>query len=374
VRERIDSLDTLKGLAILFVVYIHSKPFFSTGTFTEPVNFVLANASRFAVPAFFLTSGFLLSRKVSESEEGGVSFVKRQLEKIGSYYIFASAAYLLLISFILYFNRYLQLEVVSNWLNLSLLGLHGLFELLYIGKAIAPFLWFFTALFYSIMIVYFFNRKFDVRYLVVASAVLHVVAILSNTFLVFEGLPVPTEDAIFFGLLFTSTGFWIGKEKIYDQRTGKAFLGLTSVFFVLHLAERAFISATVPAWEVYFWDSYYWGPYSFFTAPMAVSLFLYFLKRPELGKGSRLNFYGKYTLTGYLIHPVVIGTLVGLGNGVSSLTGISVNGTTAWEFVMFPAAFLLTMEAAVRYQSSLNSFIDRLKGSGKKLRQKYTGF
>lgn len=370
--QRINSLDTLKGLAILFIVYIHSKPFFSSKAVAESASFVLANTSRFAVPAFFLTSGFLLSRKVSEN--GGLSFVKRQLKKISTYYIFASAVYILPIAGILYANQFLQLEIVSNWLGFNLISVQGLFNFLYIGKAIAPFLWFFTALFYSIILVYFFNRKYDIKYLVITSGILHVIAILSNTYLVFEGLPVPIEDAAFFGLLFTSTGFWIGKEKIHELWSRKIFLSLTGFFFLAHLLERGFISSIVPSWNVYFWDSFYWGPYSFFTAPMAVFFFLYVLKRPEWGSDSRINLYGKYTLTGYIIHPVVIGTLVGLSISVSSFTGISVTGTMFWDFVMFPLACLITMETAVRYQSSLNRFIEQIKVSLESLRQKYTGF
>lgn len=370
--ERINSLDTLKGLAIIFVIYIHSKPFFSEGTVAESLSFVLGNVSRFAIPAFFLTSGFLLSRKMGE--DGGLSFAKRQLEKVSTYYIFASAVYLLPIVAIISANQFLQLNVVSNWLGLNLISFQGLFNFLYIGKAIAPFLWFFTALFYSLAIVYFFNRRYDIKYLVLLSGIFHTVAILSNIYQIFEGLPVPMEDAVFFGLFFTSTGFWIGREKIQELWSGKAFFTLTGVFFLLHLAERGFISATVPSLNTYFWDSFYWGPYSFFTAPMAVFLFLYILKRPELGKNTRINLYGRYTLTGYIIHPIVIGSLVGLSLFISSLTDFSVTGTMIWDFVMFPVACLITLETAVRYQDGLNSFIEKLKDHGRGLKQKYTGF
>jgi surface polysaccharide O-acyltransferase-like enzyme len=372
VTERIDSLDTLKGLAILFVVYIHSKPFFSSQPFAESLNFILANSSRFAVPAFFLTSGFLLSTKISKDE--GLTFVKRQMEKIGTYYIFTSAIYILPIVGILYANQFLQLDIISNWLGLNLVSLQGLFNFLYIGKAIAPFLWFFTALFYSIATVYFFSKKYDIKYLVLLSGVFHVVAILSNIYQVFDGLPVPMEDAVFFGLFFTSTGFWIGKDKIQEVWSGKAFLKLTGVFFLLHLVERGLISSIVPSLNKYFWDSFYWGPYSFFTAPMAIFFFLYILNRPDWGKNSRINLYGKYTLTGYIIHPMVIGLLLGLSIGLSTLTGLPVRGTVLWDLVLFPLAALITMETAVKYQSSLNSFIERVKDSLEGLRRKYTGF
>ncbi|PSH00898.1 MAG: hypothetical protein BRC30_01075, partial [Nanohaloarchaea archaeon SW_7_46_7] len=44
---------------------------------------------------------------------------------------------------------------------------------------------------------------------VLGSAVLHASLILSNMYLFWEGPLLPVEDALFLGLLFTSTGFWI---------------------------------------------------------------------------------------------------------------------------------------------------------------------
>lgn len=351
----------MKGLAIISVIYIHSKFFFSSLNVAEALNFVAANTSRFAVPAFFLTSGFLLSRKISDKEN--LSFIRRQLEKIGMYYFLASAIYVIPTVAILHLNQYLNLGVVSNWLKPVNVGLQGLFNFLYLGKAVAPFLWFFTALFYSLIGVYLFNRKYDVKYLVLGSAALHAVAILSNTYQLI-GLPLPVEDALFFGLLFTSTGFWVEKKDLDELWNQSTLLGLTGLFFVLNLVERGFISMTVPPLDIYFWEGFFWGPYSFFAAPMTVFFFLYMLKRPELGKNSRINIYGRHTLTGYILHPIVIGGLVGLSLLIEAHLPVSVMDTLAWDILLFPLACLLTMETAVRYQKDLDSFVESLKTSG----------
>lgn len=359
--RRLDSLDTLKGLAILSVIYIHSKFFFSSLDVAEALNFVVANTTRFAVPAFFLTSGFLLSRKISGKKD--FSFLSRQLEKVGVYYLLASAIYIIPTVAILHLNQYLSLGVVSNWLKPVNIGIQGLFNFLYLGKAIAPFLWFFTALFYSLIAVYLFNRKYDVKYLVIGSTVLHIVLILSNTYQILGGLPLPIEDALFFGLLFTSTGFWIESQEVKKWLDKRTLLGLTGIFFVLNLIERGLISMKVSPMDIYFWDSFFWGPYSFFTAPMTVFLFLYMLKRPKLGKDSRINLYGRYTLTGYILHPLVIGGLVGLSLLTEALLPVSIMGTLIWDLFMFPVACLLTMETAVRYQSDLDSFVEGMEAS-----------
>jgi len=367
VTERIDSLDTLKGLAIISVIYIHSKFFFSSREIAEALNFVLANTSRFAVPAFFLTSGFLLGRKIKEKND--LSFIRRQLESIGLYYLLASAIYIIPTVAILHANQYLKLEVVSNWLKPVNIGVQGLFNFLYLGKAIAPFLWFFTALFYSLIGVYAFTRKYSAKYLVLGSAVLHASLVLSNTYLFWEGPLLPVEDALFFGLLFTSTGFWIEKQDFQKLWSEKTLLGLTGLFFLLNLLERVFISLKVPSWDIYFWEGFFWGPYSLFTAPMTVFLFLYLLKKPDLGNDSRINLYGKYTLTGYILHPIIIGGLVGLSLVLEALLPLQIMGTLAWDLVLFPFACVLTMETAVRNQDRFNYAVRKMKAFGEKAKR-----
>lgn len=94
-KERIKSIDSLRGLAILAVILIHT-----TTRTLEASNFNLVGFSwtlflnqavRFAVPLFIMISGFVL--ETSKREESYWSFIKRRFSKIFIPYIFWSLFY-----------------------------------------------------------------------------------------------------------------------------------------------------------------------------------------------------------------------------------------------------------------------------------------
>ncbi len=99
-KERIKSIDCIRGVAILAVILIHTTTrtlemsgFDLTGfSFTLFLNQI----ARFAVPIFFIISGFVL--EISGREEMSYwSFVKRRFSKIFIPYIFWSLVYYFLI-------------------------------------------------------------------------------------------------------------------------------------------------------------------------------------------------------------------------------------------------------------------------------------
>jgi probable poly-beta-1,6-N-acetyl-D-glucosamine export protein len=99
VKERVKSIDCLRGIAILAVLLIHT-----TTRTLEASNFNLVGFSftlflnqiaRFAVPLFFIISGFVL--EVSIREESYWSFLKRRFSKIFIPYFFWSLIYYYLV-------------------------------------------------------------------------------------------------------------------------------------------------------------------------------------------------------------------------------------------------------------------------------------
>ena len=105
--ERIKSVDALRVLAIVGVIMIHTRPFF-TGEEAKSIfdpGLVLDQLARFAVPFFFVVSGYFWSAKIERQGEvfqlsfamcrriaqififwTGVYIVERALRKIGSIY------------------------------------------------------------------------------------------------------------------------------------------------------------------------------------------------------------------------------------------------------------------------------------------------
>jgi surface polysaccharide O-acyltransferase-like enzyme len=96
-KERIKSIDSLRGLAILAVILIHTTTRTLEASHFNLVGFswtlFLNQVVRFAVPLFIIISGFVL--ETSAREENYWSFIKRRFSKIFIPYIFWSLFYYL---------------------------------------------------------------------------------------------------------------------------------------------------------------------------------------------------------------------------------------------------------------------------------------
>ncbi|MBR4673554.1 MAG: acyltransferase family protein [Victivallales bacterium] len=122
------SIDFIKGVACIFVVFIHCK---FPGYLGTSVNAV----SRFSVPFFFMVSGYF-------SYSSGKFDAKRKIKHIGKITFFASLFYLLV-------------AVVKNHCSVSSIleacSLMGVLKLLLFNETIifALHLWFLFALLYD---------------------------------------------------------------------------------------------------------------------------------------------------------------------------------------------------------------------------------
>lgn len=86
--ERNYAIDFFKGLAIYFVVLIHTNPFTGARLFGiegERIDFVIDTVARFAVPLFFAVSGYLLASKMSASSNPTKLFCQLSKEEHGDY-------------------------------------------------------------------------------------------------------------------------------------------------------------------------------------------------------------------------------------------------------------------------------------------------
>ncbi|MFB6241582.1 MAG: acyltransferase family protein [Candidatus Nanosalina sp.] len=340
--DRIESLDTLKGFALLFVFYIHAalSYFGAESILEETLGFIFITFSRLAVPLFFLTSGYLLKMKLElqESQKRERSYTRKFAEKIGKYYLIGSGIFLFLQLAALQINSYLELEIVVKFITLNLGWPEVLYSALYTGKFGAEHLWFLLALFYSVITVYLFYRYDRFEELLGGALLLHAVGILSRAYGVLDQIPVPRDDFLFFGLAFTALGFYVRKKKLEDFRSGRFFLGAAVFVNLLHLAERAMLSV-LGGYEPYFWANY-----SFLTAPAALTVFLYFLNWPDLGENWRINRYGRNTLWIYILHPAVLGVVMGIGALLSQRLGFTLMESLVWTVFATLTAYYLGSE------------------------------
>lgn len=98
-KERIKSIDSLRGLAILAVLFVHTTTRTLEASKFDISGFswtlFLNQIARFAVPLFFVISGFVL--EFSAKEETYWSFIKRRFSKIFIPYVVWSAIYYLFV-------------------------------------------------------------------------------------------------------------------------------------------------------------------------------------------------------------------------------------------------------------------------------------
>jgi surface polysaccharide O-acyltransferase-like enzyme len=342
VADRIYSLDTLKGLALLFVFFIHVRWSSVGGPLSqELVGFTLMTFSRLAVPVFFLTSGYLLKMKL-EKESNETSYCIRYLKKIGLFYVIGSFIFLFMKLLVFRLNRILEVDAVST-LELKLLGPEAFFHTFYSGKVAGEHLWFLLALFYSVTLIYLSYRYDVFEEIFGISIVLHLVAVLSRSYMVYDQLPIPQDDALFFGLFFTAAGFYLKKKEIGSMFTDQVLLRLAILANSLHLLERLGMTLMFESYTPYFW-----GNYSLFTAPAAITLFLYFLKKMKMGKNSRINTYGRNTLWIYILHPIMLAVILGIG-GITTGRGVSFIVENIWlSMLVTLVAYLSLSEIVIR--------------------------
>ncbi|HFL7624121.1 TPA: acyltransferase family protein, partial [Klebsiella pneumoniae] len=125
-------LDFLKFISIICVIIIHVGPFYQIDNL-KPIGVIINNIMRFAVPCFFMCTGYFLNSSVDLFDEKDNQRIKRNVRKLFLIYILWCAIYILLMPKDHYFI-----------LNVMLFGT-------------APHLWFLSALIQCLLIKYFLN-------------------------------------------------------------------------------------------------------------------------------------------------------------------------------------------------------------------------
>lgn len=309
--ERVYSLDFIKFFAILGVVTIHSVP-----AETE-WGLVLNTLSRFAVPFFFAVSGFLISQKLNGSQQSKV--VKKYLSNIAMIYICWTAFY---ITFdfvkIAYFNPTDFTNYISE--NLTIL------KLLYYGGAASGGyqLWFLPALFWSVLVLYIFNKFNKIGLLLILGLGLNIVGLLGQAYgkaMPEFKLPFSTQDSLFFGIFYTTLGFWMGRNEVIKKikANGFSLVAACSVLLILQVAESLLLNSP--------------SGYFLTTIFLTPCLILLTLKFKDLGKGLRITTIGAKSLGVYVVHVFVISVLQ---LSMSFVNLVSLNSNPVFHLIYIP--------------------------------------
>lgn len=332
---RIYSIDSMRIVAMVFVVAIHTDPFRGLGVYGNVANFVIDSAARFVVPFFFMTAGYFFARKTTRRNL--TDYFSKRATTIVSLYAFglALAAPVFLAGTVLRTGAE-NGDIVSS-------SSHRLAEfvsppaLLYYGNSISEILWFLPALLFSFAFVYVFVRADKTTYLLPISLGFHIVGLLGTSYTMFVDVPFEVRDALFFGFFYTSLGYAISARDWQPTAArSPLYLGLTLLFGVFHLGER-YVLGYVVGGET-FAQGVYTSSYTIGTALFTVSLFVFLLSRPTLGSSTPVPSWGNYAVGIYVTHPAVLYVLQRTAEALH-LAGYEIRETIWWHLVLTPATF-----------------------------------
>jgi fucose 4-O-acetylase-like acetyltransferase len=282
--ERNYAIDFIKFFAILAVVAIHTVPKdHLIGLF------ILDNVSRFAVPFFFVTSGYLFGKKVINHKES-IGYLKKYVTKILKLYVCWLVFYTIYDVLVIYIKgSNIQNELTKYFDQFTLLNL------LYYGKGTSGYqLWFLPALIWSILILYVFFRWKHVTMLLIISFGLNLLGLFGQSYSIFFEIPVSTRDSLFIGLLYTTLGFFFALKITFSrQRHHHIYLYLFFLFSILQVVEGYILNKVLSGDH---------GEYFLSTIFVTASLFSYVLTNKQLGKGLFITKIGGNALSIYIIH------------------------------------------------------------------------
>lgn len=274
-----NTLNLIKAIAAISVVFIHIK-------FPNEAGNIITSLARFAVPFFFMTSGYFAYQSNYNKERN-----LRNIKKILKITLFALIGYF--IWKIIYYNYYGNLDLLYNRLtdkefikiffqyNKTVLGMH---------------LWYLLALIY-IYIMYYFIDKYKVHkvsyYLI---PLILIINILLGEITIFNNIKIEYETTRNFML----TGFpffMLGNLIKYSKEKIK-YNNLVLIIFIIIFI----ITSILEFYKIGTCDLY------ISTIFLSITLFILGIQNPNLiGNKNILAVIGdKYSLTIFILQIIVI--------------------------------------------------------------------
>lgn len=283
--NRYSSLDILKSLSALLVVYLHFGVIDGTSIISS-VSYYINAVGRIAVPLFFMITGYFYADQLTKQNQ--IIYLKKILKLAVKasvfYFIFYSLLQLLEGNLLFWLEEKITFKRLLLWIVVN-------------DEPITGHLWYLYALIY-IMVIFYITDKLKLnRLLFIAVALLF----MAHLYLNFTPYCIHMRNFLFLGLPYVCLGRFIRE---YEKKLKPIFSS--------RLLWIIFISSTV---LLYFEQKHCLTIYhdlresylmSFF---MASALFLLAIKYPNYGKDSIWEEIGKNHSTHIYIYHYFIGVL-----------------------------------------------------------------
>ncbi len=281
--NRIISIDILRVLCCFFVVIIHSADMYNIG--------IIRWFSRFAVPLFFIISGYFFEQCNNSKKE-------MQIKKMFKLSIYAHGFYLVE-------------QICKQIIMKENINVHQYFSLkeifLYNYFPFAEQMWFLIALSISLFIIYIFIYKKKImsnKSILLTSTILIILNLLLGTYSkIFFGIniePEITRNFLFLGIPFCLLGVVINRKKKELEKVKNIYLYISIVLSII----ISYIELKIIA---------LYGANSFENCVgqvlLSILLFVYALNNKGNNNIKILNILSsigsEYSLYIYIFHPII---------------------------------------------------------------------
>lgn len=314
-------LDFLKGIACMFVVFMHCEFPGLTGTAVQAI-------SRFCVPFFFMVSGYFCFKPLEDLEREGYESlkIKKKVAHIGKITLWASLFYLafVLLLQLLFHNQNLTItwNDVVNWIVFN------------VPKVVAGQYWFLFALLYAYILYGILERLHLRRFSYILAAVMFVVYILMAQGLHLAGVEIPNcyyRNWLIEAFPFFMLGHWIHGNQEKINVSNKALIWIIVLTTLLCWLERYLLGRDFGV--------------NICTFPQVFALFVYGVKNPMRHEGVLQRLGRDCSMLVYIFHPALWHSL----DGVYYLGGISDNMFALYMKPILVLALSILMSLAFNY-------------------------
>ncbi|MDD6072587.1 MAG: acyltransferase [Clostridiales bacterium] len=303
-------LDFLKGIACIGVVFIHVR-------FPKEIGIIVEVLSRFAVPIFFMISGYF-----AYSEHGNIqNVIIKRMKRIFMIMVYALILYMLFTLMVGTYEHSLGdvihlLSYISVWIKMLIFGDFDIFFL-------ASHLWFLLALLYAYLVLYIIDRrnlyKLAYKCIPFLFALRVMVCIISETYDVTWHI---RSNFFIFALPYLLLGNYIAHDNKMQRRCRN------NILFILIICGAVFSVVCVLAdWKVKFAE--------IGTSVYCIALFLLAIKYPHKSISRKMEILGNtYSLYVYIVHNIV--SFI-----IDSISAIMAINNTTWYLWSKPILVVL---------------------------------
>lgn len=282
------NLDFIKGIACMFVVFMHCEFPGIMGTAVQAI-------SRFCVPFFFMVSGYFCFKPLVAKTElktdkvlagGGISSIGRKLKHIGKITFWASVFYL---AFVL-----LQQSILNN--HNFILSVRDVFNWLVFNqpRIIAGQYWFLFALLYAYTFYGILECLRLRKFAYILAAMMFVVYVLMAQGAHLAGYHVPNmfyRNWLVEAFPYFMLGHYIHENQDRINISNKALITIIVTTTLLCWVERWFMGRDFGV--------------NIVTVPQVFALFVYGVKNPQRHGGIVQRLGRNCSMLVYILHPAV---------------------------------------------------------------------